>query len=185
MRTILLCLFLGVLPQLDAQESASWRFHLQGYNLVFPGLEVAYEYPVYTHSFGESGQKLQVVLAPVADIYFYRGNHTGIGLNGDLSLKYTTSNGFEMQAFGGYGILGAVLAGEVYEPNGSGGFESSSFKGNLYPQWKAGVGFGKKLADKPLSINFRICVREAKLPAATLTPNLSLGINWYLNNSQG
>lgn len=185
MRIIIFCLLIGFLPQLDAQENASWRFHLQGYNFVFPGVEVAYEYPVYTKYFGESGQKLQAVIAPVADIYFYRGNHTGIGLNGDLSLKYTTAKGFEYQVFGGYGIVEAVLAGEVYEANGSGGFESSSFRGNLYPQWKAGVGFGKKLAEKPLSINLRIGVREARLPAAFIVPNLSVGVNWYFKNTEG
>ncbi|MFK7926516.1 MAG: hypothetical protein AB8H47_31495 [Bacteroidia bacterium] len=185
MRSIIFCLFIVAITSLSAQENASWRFHLQGYNFVFPGVELAYEYPFYTKTLGESGQKLQAVIAPVVDVYAYRGNHTGISLSGDLSLKYSTAKGFEYQIFGAYGILEAVLAGDVFEANGSGGFESSSLKGNLYPQWKAGVGFGKKLADKPISINLRIGVREARLPAAYIVPNASVGINWFFKAQQG
>ncbi|MEL6654298.1 MAG: hypothetical protein AAFQ87_26210, partial [Bacteroidota bacterium] len=144
------------------------------------GLEVAYEYPVFTQYFGGSGKNLQVILSPVVDVYAYRGNHTGVSLNGDLSLRYATVNGFSYQAFGAYGVLGTVLAGEVYEASPNGGFESSRIKGDLYPQWKIGIGIGQKIANTPISLNLRLGVREARLPGGSPVPNTSIGINWFL-----
>lgn len=180
MRLLTLCLLLVASTQVYAQKDASLRLHLQGYNFVFPAAEVAYEYPFYTKPFGESGKKLQAIIAPTADVYFYRGNHTGIGINGDLSVKYTTSKGFEYQIFGSYGLLRTILAGKTYELNDNGEFESSSLKGNWYSQWKTGFGFGKRLANKPISINFRAGVREARLPGAFIVPSVGLGVNWFL-----
>ena len=178
---LLTLFFLFSFTLLNAQNEPSWRIHYQGYNLVFPGLEVAWEYPLLTKSFGDNGRKLQAVVAPTTEFYYHAGNHTGFSLNGDLSLKYTTSKGFEYLLFGSVGALEAVLAGEVYELGDNGEFTSSKLKGNLYSQWKAGFGIGKSIPNKPFVVNLRAGVRQARFPAPELTPNVSLGVNWLIN----
>ncbi len=171
---------------LNAQENSSLRLHIQGYNFVFPGLEVAWEYPLWSKKISSKKEKTStflVTVAPVAEVYFYRGNHTGLGINGDLSVKYRFNNGFELQAYGGMGLLNAILAGEVYELDDNGEFTSSKLKGNRYFQWKTGFGFGKHLTTKngkALSINLRAGIREARLPAGPIIPNVTLGANYFL-----
>ena len=190
MKTLLSCLLLCAFIQLNAQESSSLRLHLQGYNLVFPGLEVAWEYPIFAKKFTNKKEKtstLQAIIAPVAEVYFYRGNHTGIAINGDLSLKYQLNNGLEFQAYGGIGLLNAILAGEVYELGDNGEFTSSKLKGNRYVQWKTGFGFGKHLTTKngkPISINLRAGIREARLPAGPIIPSITIGVNYFLNKKE-
>lgn len=175
----LICYFHG-----NAQESASWRLDLQGYNVVFPGIQIAREFPVWTlnREVGEGKSHLmQLRVAPTAEVYFYKGNHTGFGLNGEASLTYRFANDFGVFLYGSMGALASVLAGEVFEQNPDGTFTSGT-KGNLYSQWSTGFGFGKSLMkshNKPLCINIRAGVRQANFPATLITPNVSLSLNWY------
>ena len=185
MRKVIIFLLVFVAGQLVAQESPSLRFHIQGYNYVFPGFEVAYEQPLLTKNFGESNRKVQLIAAPSVDFYQYKGNHTGISLNGELNLKYADARGIEFLLFGGYGLLESILSGDVYELDENGEFTSSKLKANLYSQWKSGIGIGKRMNDKPFGVNLRLGVRYAALPAAVIVPNLSIGVNWYFKNNIG
>ena len=180
--TILLCF------QMNAQTASSWRFDLQGYNVVFPGLQVAKEFPILTINTHEAQNKsnfLQLRVAPTAEIYFYRGNHTGISLNGELNVRYHFDNNFEMSLYGSFGALEAILVGKVFMQNPDGTFTSSSAKGNLYSQWNTGFVVGKSFQtsnDRKYTVSARAGVRQATFPAAAITPNIGLSLNWYTNN---
>lgn len=167
-----------------AQETRSFRTHLQAYNYVFPGIELAYEMPVITQANKKDNQKgFQLNLAPVFDLYFYRGNHTGLSLIAEMNIKYFGKKGYTYQVFGGYGGVYEILSGEVYEMNESGAFTSSKLKGNLYSQYKFGFGFGKFVylkSGKKAHISLRGGIREARTPGGFLVPNFSAGINWPL-----
>ena len=178
--TIMLCF------QMNAQTASSWRFDLQGYNLVFPSLQVAKEFPLLSVNTHENKSNLlELRVAPTAEIYFYKGNHTGISLNGELNLRYRLNNDFEFGLYGSVGALEAILAGEVFEQNPDGTFTSSSNKGNLYSQWNTGFSIGKSLQNsnnQPFSISVRAGARRDGSPAAEITPNIGLSLNWYTSN---
>lgn len=173
---------LSFISTLSGQDSPSLRLHLQGYNVVFPGIEVAYQYPIYRHTFNEEKQnELVVNIAPVIDVYQYKGNHTGIGLMGELNLQYIFPKGYLVETYGGFGMLEAILSGKVYELNDSGEFEESRFKGNLYSNWKTGFGFGKfihlKSGNKML-LNLKGGIRRVRTPGAWIAASTSIGVHF-------
>jgi|GEM_PF-2868556 len=171
-----------------AQKNSSLRLHMQGYNLVFPGVEIAYQYPIINHIISEEKQnKFVAQLSPVVDFYVQKNNHTGIGLMGELSLQYQSSQRINFEIYGGFGILAGILAGEIYEQNAQGDFEKSNFKGNIYQSWKAGLGISKSVLSKKgrmLSYHLRLGARYAKTPGAITVSNVSFGIIYTLSKKE-
>jgi hypothetical protein len=171
-----------------AQDKSVLRFHLQGFNLVFPGVEIAYQSPIIKYAFNEEKQnKFFVSLSPVVDFYVQKKNHTGIGLMGEVNLQYQSSRRFIYEIYGGFGMLAAILSGEVYELNSQGDFEKSKLKGNIYQSWKTGIGISKMVStksNKMLAYHLRVGVRHAKTPGAFIIPNVSLGVNFILNKKE-
>lgn len=179
--------FLSIV-NVKGQDSASLRVHLQGYNLVFPGVEIAYQYPILKGSFNEDKPNTLILnLAPVIDFYAYKGNHFGVGLTGELNIQQLFSKGMIFEIYGGYGILDAILSGTTYELNEVGEFETRKNKGNLYLNWKAGLGLSKIVAlksGKTICFNLRAGVRQAKTPGAFSVPNISMGANFLLSKTK-
>ncbi len=171
-----------------AQEKSALRLHLQGYNLVFPGAEIAYQFPIVKRTINEEKQnKFLVNVAPVTDFYVQKKNHTGFGLMGEGSFQYQTSKRFIYEIYGGMGMLAAILSGDVYELNSQGEFEKNNLQGNIYQSWKAGFGISKLVSpesDRLIAYHFRIGVRHAKMPGAFIVPNMSLGVNYGLNKKE-
>ncbi len=185
MKTILPALFLMLCLTLQAQNIPSWRLHLQGYNVLHSGLELAWEYPILHKVKTNKKDKdriYQLLLAPTFDFYHQKDNHTGLSLNGEVILKTIGSKGMEFQLYGGAGGIQTILAGEVYEMDSNGDFSSSKLKGNLHRHWKVGFGFGYNLfttKEKPYAVSFRAGIRQLNLPASPITPSLGIGVNYY------
>ena len=186
--SLTLILSLVLITNTNAQDQPALRLNLQGYNVIFPGVEIAYQHPIFKRTLNQSKQnKFILNLAPVFDFYHYKGNHTGIGLTGEMNLQIISKKGFISELYGGYGLLGSILSGEVYELNDQDRFESNNLKGNVYTNWKVGFGFAKRCSFKSgkiLYLNFRAGIRHAKTPGAFVTPIFNLGVNFLLNQKK-
>lgn len=169
---------------ISSQDDSSLRLHFQGYNLIFPGIELAYQYPILNHSFGEKKPKQFIVHAsPVLDFYRQIDNHSGLGLSAELNSQLLFQNQFTLEAYGGLGFQQAILAGTVYEIDETGNFVENKLKANTYLIWKAGIGIGKIIHRKngnPMLLSLRTGVRKNSSPGRTITPNMSIGLNLYL-----
>ncbi len=175
--TFLLLAFMSI--QAVAQVQPSLRTHLKGYVIVFPGVELAVEFPIKTWSLSEAKtHELIINASPVIDFFNYRGNYNGLGLMAELNPKLNLENGWTYELFGGVGLVNAFLARTAYEIQPDGTFSEKNAKSNQYFSWKAGLGIGKSItiSGKNYSVGFRIGAREVRTPGYLVAPEASVGI---------
>ncbi len=187
MKNLILITFLLFFSfNLFAQKQHSFRLHLQGYNLVNPGIELAYEMPLITATKTNKKTKnrhYQIAVSPVFEFYHQRINHSGLSLGADLILRTISHKGFEIMAFGNTSLLQTILAGEIYELDDNNQFTSGRLKGNRHFQWKTGIGFGynaMKTKQKPYAVNMRLGIRQQNMPASPIVGTISIGMNYFL-----
>jgi len=176
------------LCNLKGQDHSTLRFHVQGYNLVFPGIEIAFQQPILKSTLNvEKQNKFIINAAQVLDFYVQKRNHSGIGFMEELNLQFQDSQGFIFETYGGFGMLISILSGDVYELNDNGKFESNKLKGNVYTTWKAGLAIAKVhqlSSGRITSYQLRTGIRYAKTPGALIVPNISFGVNYSLNKTK-
>lgn len=188
MKSITLCLLLACCLSVYAQDSPGLRLHLQGYNILTPGFELAWEYPLLSRTKTTKKNKTrqyQILAAPVFETYFQKGNHTGLSVDGEVLLRLTAGKGHAFQVQSSVGLLRTFLHGTVYELDDNNNFVERKLAGNLHTQWKAGFAYGYDFSvqkEKPFSIQLRVGARRANMPASPVVPSVSLGATWYYSN---
>jgi len=175
----LLPFFLLVAPYIQAQDQPSLRLHIQGYNVVFPGIETAIEFPILQWELGKKKHNLKIVVAPVLDFFSYRGNYNGLGMVAELNPKITLESGWSYEIYGGIGLVNAFLSGTTYELQSDGSFSEQKAKSNQYLNLKAGFGVGKNISisNKQYVLSLRAGIREIRVPGYFLAPTTSIGVS--------
>ncbi|TAE62120.1 MAG: hypothetical protein EAZ89_00015 [Bacteroidetes bacterium] len=192
MQKMLLFLFVACVfsPALRGQTAPvpSLRLHYYGYYLFHPGLTLAWEQPLATGVKQKEGKKPGEVwhtlfVAPQLGFYSHVQNHQGLFAGADLGYKATRKRGFEYQVFVTGNYLHTYLANPTFVQQSDGTFVQKKWAGRGSFMPGAGFGLGQNLyktGKAPLSWSARLVFTQPRQATSTLSPNLSLGINYYL-----
>jgi hypothetical protein len=187
--SLVLTLYAAPLPG-QPHPVPSLRLHYFGYYVFHPGATLAWEHPLAVAVKTKEGKKPGEVwhtlfAAPQVGLYSLVQNHQGLFAGTDLGYKYTRKRGLEYQVFLTANYLHTYLATPAYVQQADGTFRQQKWAGRGSFMPGAGLGLGHnyyKTGKAPLAWAARLVLVQPGQATSTISPSLSLGINYYLTH---
>lgn len=184
-----IALLLPLSIQAQTRPAPGLRLHYYGYWLFHPGVQAAWEQPLWQHVREKRGKREgqiwhSLYAAPQLTCYAHRKNHYGIAPGLEAGYQATRRKGFEYQAFISGSYLLTLLANPVWEqqPDGSFARKRLAGRGSFMPG--GGISLGQNLwktGKAPLAWSVRLLFTQPYQATSVLTPNGSLGIRYYFS----